>query len=214
MHSAGRQADAVARMGPNAILQVGAALEQLLGAGARARLYRSAGLEAYVRAPPRHMVPEVEVQALHAALRVDLAPPVVRELSRLAGSTTGDYLLANRIPAFAQWLLRALPRRLSARVLATAIGRNAWTFVGSGTFAVLPGALAGSPPVFEIGNSPLCHGRTSDAPGCDYYAATFERLYRQLVDPGACVVETECASAAGSCCRFELRWQADAAARR
>jgi len=206
MHSAGQQADAVARMGPNAILQMGAALEQLLGDDARARLYGNAGLAGYLRAPPGHMVPEVEVQALHAALRAELAPAVVRELSRRAGSTTGDYLLANRIPKFAQWLLRALPRRLSARLLATAISRNAWTFVGSGTFVVSSGTGPGSPPVFVVRNGPLCRGRTSDGPSCDYYVATFERLFRQLVDAAATVVEVECESAGGSCCRFEVRW--------
>jgi divinyl protochlorophyllide a 8-vinyl-reductase len=205
MHSAGQQADAVARMGPNAILQMGAALGQLLGSDARARLYRNAGLEGYLREPPGHMVPEAEVQALHAALRAELAPGVVRELSRRAGATTGDYLLANRIPKFAQWLLRALPRRLSARLLATAISKNAWTFVGGGTFSVEPAGSPGSLPAFVIRNSPLCRGLEADAPSCDYYAATFERLFRELVDRAATVVETECEAAGGGCCRFELR---------
>lgn len=197
--------DAVARMGPNAILQLGAALEQRLGADACARLYRSAGLEGYLRDPPRHMVPEAEVQALHAALRAELAPDVVRELSVRAGATTGDYLLANRIPGFAQWLLRALPRRAAAALLARAIARNAWTFVGSGEFAIEAGGSPGGLPAFVVRGSPLCRGRTSDTPACDYYAATFERLLRALVDPSIAVVETECESAGGGRCRFELR---------
>ena len=199
--------DSVARMGPNAILQVGAALDQLLGSGARVRFYRSAGLEGYLREPPGHMVPETEVQALHAALRAELPVPTVRELALRAGAATGDYLLAHRIPRPAQWLLRALPRRLAARLLAVAIGKNAWTFVGSGTFEALPRARAGAHLVFVIRNSPLCRGLRADAPNCDYYAATFERLYRTLVAPTARVVETECQSAGGQCCRFEISWR-------
>ncbi len=205
MGRAGRQEGGVARMGPNAILQMGAALGQLLGADARERLYRAAGLEGYLREPPAHMVPEAEVRALHAALRAGLAPDVVRELSRRAGCTTGDYLLANRIPRPAQWLLRALPRRLAARILAKAISGNAWTFVGSGTFSVEPSGSPGAMPAFVIHDSPLCRGVRADAPACDYYAATFERLIRALVDRSASVVEVECAATGGGRCRFEIR---------
>ena len=198
--------DSVARMGPNAILQVGAALDQLLGSGARVRFYRSAGLEGYLREPPGHMVPETEVQALHAALRAELPVPTVRELALRAGAATGDYLLAHRIPRPAQWLLRALPRRLAARLLAVAIGKNAWTFVGSGTFEALPAARASAPLVFVIRNSPLCSGLRADAPNCDYYAATFERLFRVLVSRHATVTETACQAMGAPSCLFEVRW--------
>jgi divinyl protochlorophyllide a 8-vinyl-reductase len=41
---------------------------------------------------------------------------------------------------------------------------------------------------------------------CDYYAATFERLFQALVDRGALVTETECEANGGSACNFEVRW--------
>jgi divinyl protochlorophyllide a 8-vinyl-reductase len=41
---------------------------------------------------------------------------------------------------------------------------------------------------------------------CDFYAATFERLYRELVDPRTTAVETACAAAGAAECVFELRF--------
>jgi divinyl protochlorophyllide a 8-vinyl-reductase len=44
------------------------------------------------------------------------------------------------------------------------------------------------------------------APVCDYYAATFEGLFRALVHPAARVVETECEACGAPACIFEARW--------
>jgi divinyl protochlorophyllide a 8-vinyl-reductase len=44
-------------------------------------------------------------------------------------------------------------------------------------------------------------------PACDYYAATFERLFTVLVHPDAKVVETDCMGRGASACRFEIRWR-------
>ena len=194
--------DSVARMGPNAILQVGAALDQLLGSGARVRFYRSAGLEGYLREPPGHMVPETEVQALHAALRAELPVPTVRELALRAGAATGDYLLAHRIPKPVQALLKALPAALAARVLLSAISRHAWTFAGSGRFS----CRAGRPVVLEIRDNPLARNVETAEPCCAFYTATFERLFRTLVRADAQVVEVACEACGDDACRFEVRW--------
>jgi len=43
-------------------------------------------------------------------------------------------------------------------------------------------------------------------PGCDFYAATFERLFRVLVHADARVVETACEACGAAECRFEVRW--------
>ncbi len=40
------------------------------------------------------------------------------------------------------------------------------------------------------------------APLCDYYAATFERLFRALVHPRAVVVETACEACGADACRW------------
>jgi divinyl protochlorophyllide a 8-vinyl-reductase len=60
--------------------------------------------------------------------------------------------------------------------------------------------------VLQIRHNPLCRGLQAGAPACDYYAATFERLFQVLVHPDACVLETACEACGDDACRFELRW--------
>lgn len=198
------------RIGPNAITRVAEALGP-----ARARpLFQHAGLAAYLDAPPQAMVDEREVIALHAALRSDLGEAEARRVAADAGRRTAAYLLAHRIPAPAQLLLKALPAGLAARALLKAIGDHAWTFVGSGHFgARYPARLAARvtsgrarPVVLSIGNNPLCRGVNSAEPACDYDLAVFEVLFRTLVHRGATVTETACGACGDPACTFEIRW--------
>lgn len=114
---------------------------------------------------------------------------------RAAGRGTADYILANRIPAPAQRLIRALPRRLGAQLLAAAIARHAWTFAGSGRFSI----EEIRPLTLSIAANPLAL-----APGCDWHVAVFERLFAALVRPGAKVRETSCCGAGDPACRFTV----------
>ncbi len=148
------------------------------------------------------MVSERHVAALQATLRDVYGPEMARTISRDAGYRTGDYLLANRIPKPAQFVLRLLPAQWSARVLARAITRHAWTFAGTGKFSFRPGF----PFVFQIQNNPLCRMIQSEDSVCDFYSATFERIFSVLVHPKATVVETECESAGARACIFEIVW--------
>jgi divinyl protochlorophyllide a 8-vinyl-reductase len=192
----------VARIGPNAILQVTEALTAACGPARTLELYEDAGLAAYLGEPPTGMVDEREVMRLHAVLRSRLPDVEQRRVAWQAGTATGDYLLAHRIPGAVQRVLKVLPAWLSSRVLLAAIGRHAWTFAGSGTFS----ARAGRPVVVSIVDCPLCRGARSAAPLCDYYAATFERLYRVLVAPAAVVTETSCSARGDDACRFSIAW--------
>ena len=194
--------DGSARIGPNAITQLAAALEARHGAAFTGRILESAGLGRYREAPPAAMVPESEVTSLHVALRAALDPAGCATVCRDAGERTGDYLLANRIPRAAQAVLRLLPAPLASRALLAAIGRHAWTFAGSGRFTAEPG----TPLVLSIRGCALCRGAALGAPGCVYYAATFERLYRALVAPAARVSEVSCEACGADACRFEVRW--------
>ena len=191
-----------ARIGPNAILQVGDALRAAVGPARTRELYEAAGLGAYLREPPSGMVDEREVMRLHGVLRARLPEPELRRIAWTAGTTTGDYLLAHRIPRGAQHVLKALPSSIASRLLLAAIGRHAWTFAGSGTFS----ARAGHPVVVSIADCPLCRGVRAGAPICGYYAATFQRLYRVLVAPGAVVVQTACGACGDDACRFSIAW--------
>jgi divinyl protochlorophyllide a 8-vinyl-reductase len=187
-----------ARIGPNAIIQMGAAVTARLGPVAWADMLSSAGLSHYIAGAPESMVDEGEVVALHRALRSSISTPLRREIAYEAGLLTGDYILAHRIPKPAQWVLKALPRRLAARVLTSAIAKHAWTFAGSGHFR----AISTTPLVLEIEDNPLCRGEASAVPMCDYYAGTFTRLYCALVDPRMRIEEIACGGMTGGACRF------------
>jgi len=190
------------RIGPNAITRVAEVLPALLGEAGTRALFEAAGLGGYLSQPPEGMVDETEVARLHRVLRQQLGPAVAGQVARSAGMRTADYLLARRIPKPVQWLLKRLPPVLAARVLLQAIGRHAWTFAGSGQFQ----AVAGRPCVLTIRDNPLCRGVASAQPACDFYSATFERLFQVLVHPAMQVVETQCEARGDPVCRFELRW--------
>lgn len=190
------------RVGPNAITQVATALEAEAGPRATREVFAAAGIAAYLDAPPTTMVDEREVSALHAALAAGLEAERAQAVSRSAGLATGDYLLANRIPGPAQRLLRVLPARLASRLLLAAIGRNAWTFVGSGAFSAAPGA----PARISVTGCPVCRELTAEQAACTYFAATFERLFRSLVHPQAEVREVACEARGETACTFEVGW--------
>jgi divinyl protochlorophyllide a 8-vinyl-reductase len=57
-----------------------------------------------------------------------------------------------------------------------------------------------------IAHCATCRGEQADEPLCDYYAATFERLFGTLVHPRTQVTEVECAAMGAPACLFELRW--------
>jgi len=196
------QTDNHGRIGPNAIIRVFEALNEQRGRTVAEAVFQRAGLGGYLDALPEAMVPEEEVIALQQALRDELGISEAREIARDAGRRTGDYLLARRIPRPAQALLKILPAKLAARTLLKAISGNAWTFVGTGHFAV----TSASPPRIEITHSPLCRGTQSDEPLCDFYAGTFERLFRVLVHPDSVFTETACQATGDPSCQFEGRW--------
>jgi divinyl protochlorophyllide a 8-vinyl-reductase len=193
---------ALGRVGPNAITRVAEVLRMRGGEAATAALFDRAGLLDHLARPPQQMVDEAEVTRLHCALREAIGASVADAVAREAGTRTGDYLLAHRIPRAVKSVLVCLPAPLAARVLLAAIRRHAWTFAGSGAFD----ARAGQPAVLTIRGNPLCRGVALAAPACGFYAATFERLFRVLVHRDARVVETACEACGGAQCRFEVRW--------
>ncbi len=193
--------DQPARIGPNAILRVAEALRAGPNADATARVFEHAGLSNYLVIPPTEMVDECEVTALHRALRDGLGVKQARQIGADAGRRTGDYLLANRIPRPAQTLLKLLPRALATRILLKAIEKNAWTFAVSARFR----SQAGRPTRFILEGSRVCLEAHSPVPLCDFYGATFERLFRELIDSEVRVIEVQCQAMGNDACVFEVR---------
>jgi divinyl protochlorophyllide a 8-vinyl-reductase len=184
-------------IGPNAILQLVPVLDRAGGAALREAVLEAAGLRALPDGTA--MIAEAEAARLHQALR-RVAPGLAPELARAAGRRTGDYILANRIPAPAQRVLKALPAALAAPLLTRAIARHAWTFAGSGRFEV----VSRRPLTFAIHDNPLVRGEHADRCLCHWHAAVFERLFRVLVDPNMTVRETACAACGDPACTFAI----------
>jgi len=195
-------AQAAGKVGPNAITRVAEALRSHRGERLCREVFARAGLAHHLDHPPAAMVDEADVAALQAALRETLGPAHAARIAREAGRLTGDYLLAHRIPRPVQWLVRALPARLGARLLLASIARHGWTFAGSGRMRITPG----NPAVLAIAGCPLCRGARSPHPVCDLYAVTLERLFHRLVDPGTVVRETQCEAMGAPECRFAIAW--------
>lgn len=189
-------------IGPNAIIQIAAALRQEYGWAAVESIFTAAGLSRYLKEMPQEMVAETEVVSLHQSLQKQLGIDAARRISWQAGMRTGDYLLAHRIPKPAQFALRFLPSSLSSRILLHAIARNAWTFAGSGTFRY----RAGRPVIISISGGLLSRGMHAFEPICDFYSATFATLFRTLVDSATEVREKARPSPSSDDCVFELRW--------
>lgn len=182
-------------IGPNAVLQMVPLLDRVGGPDWRAALMARAGIDTLPDGTG--MIPEAPVARLHQALRRD-RPDLAAGLGWQAGLATGDYILAHRIPRAAQVLLKALPWKLSARVLSQAIARNAWTFAGSGQFLVI------SPLVFDLRSNPLVRGEVVDHPICDWHRGVFTRLYQTLVHPSLACREARCCAMGHAACRFEM----------
>jgi divinyl protochlorophyllide a 8-vinyl-reductase len=195
------------RIGPNAVIQLIAALKALGETEAMSRLFRETGSDAWLESPPEKMIPASEAARLHVGLRRCLPEPRAEAALALAGGLTADYLLANRIPRPAQAVFKILPARLSAWALMRLISAHAWTFAGSGvfSFAIDSGAEA------RIRENPLCSGLRTEAPACVWHAAVFEGLFRALVSPSTRAQETACRARGDDCCRFRLDWAGRAA---
>ena len=187
------RAAAAPLVGPNAVIRTGLALTALAGRAAARAVYLRAGRPDWLDAPPTAMTPQDDAAALFAALRAE-RPGDWRAVAALSGRMTADYLLANRIPALARLALRAAPPRLAARLLVAAIGRNAWTFAGSGGFE----AAAGDPTVLRIAANPLAQ------PGCPWHVAVFETLFRRLVSAQARVSHPACCGRGDAACVFHV----------
>lgn len=186
-----------ALIGPNAAIQLGAALASR-PALAEA-VFAASGHAAWLRAAPTEMLAEAEVARLHAALW-RLAPDAPT-LARDAGRRTADYIMAHRLPWLARALLIALPPALAEPLLLRAIAAHAWTFTGSGRFMVTGHA----PTRFAIDANPLA--RAAPDARCAWHEAVFTTLWQKLVSPATRVIEERCGHGTDAC-RFVVERRA------
>ncbi|MGF7211279.1 divinyl protochlorophyllide a 8-vinyl-reductase [Skermanella aerolata] len=189
-------------IGPNAVTQLVPALTRQGFDGMVPQVFARAGVSGWLADPPAVMVDERQVAALHRTLRAELPAEQASLVLAEAGRLTADYLLAARIPALAQAILKLLPASLSASLLVGAIKAHAWTFAGSGRFS----ARSGKPLILKITNNPLCAGEHAAAPICLWHAAVFRRLFEVLVSHHVRVDEIDCEACGDDACRFSIDW--------
>ncbi len=190
------------RIGPNAIIRTIEALRARVGEPGTVALLRAAGLERYERELPHEMVAETEVTSLFATMYRELGDFSARALARDSGVRTADYLLAHRVPRPAQTVLKLLPAPLASRGLLASIRGHTWTFAGTSTVEICDGR----PAIVSFAGCPLCRGISAASTVCDYYAGTFERLYRVLVHPEARATESACQAAGAARCEIRIRY--------
>lgn len=184
-------------IGPNALIQTAAAL-QALEPLEMAGILEAAGESEVPAHPPEAMVDERRFSRLACAVLERLGAERTERVMRSSGERTAEYLLAHRIPVPFQWLVRRLPADLGLRLLLGAIGSHAWTFAGSGSFRY---ELRGDGRVLlHIEGCPACRELADRRPACGFYAGTFARLFRELIDPRMAVRPVPCPDGTGPCC--------------
>jgi len=132
VHAKVSNPDSGALIGPNAVLQTVAAMEARLGRAETRAILDDAQIDALPSGD--HMIPEAHALRLHRWLALH-EPLGSFTIAEDAGARTADYIIANRIPRPAVWLLRHLPASAAAPLLMAAIRKHAWTFIGAGQFA-------------------------------------------------------------------------------
>jgi divinyl protochlorophyllide a 8-vinyl-reductase len=81
---------AAPRIGPNAITRVAEALHAAGGEALARQVFGTAGLAHRLSDPPSAMVPDFEVERLHAALRAELGLTRARAIGWQAGRLTAE----------------------------------------------------------------------------------------------------------------------------
>jgi len=181
-------------VGPNAVTQLQCVLDTRFTPTTTREVFAGAGFARLVDDPPEDMIDAAVPAALFSALWQRF-PSMAPEIAWQAGLRTGEYILANRIPAPVRWLLKALPASAASPLLLGAIQRHAWTFAGEGTCEIRK-ARAGKPAEISIRNNPLA------MPECAWHRGVFTALFRSLVCPGARIEHTDCEHEGAPACRF------------
>lgn len=186
-----------ARIGPNALIQSVNALREQYNEARIRTILRQCGQEDLLSTSPTTMVPEQAFAELVVALADQLGIEPARQILWRAGQLTAGYLLHHRIPRPFQWLLRPLPDRLALQLLLLAVGKHAWTFVGSGQFS------------YMVGKMPTLTVLTRLYPGeavCGFYGGTFDHLIHVLIAAQAQTKVTTSFDAGQTKCVYSIQF--------
>lgn len=163
---------AIARIGPNALIQTVQALQHYRSLDTALQVLESIGEAHIIAQPPTDMVTETRfitlVQAVVARMGEDASAVILKQ----AGRQTADYLLVHRIPMMFQRMLVWVPPQWGARLFLMAIEQHAWTFIGSGRFSYRIRPTLQLTVTCSDQHHPLVAA---------FFAGTFETLFRTLI---------------------------------
>lgn len=186
-----------ARIGPNAILQLRAPMDEIIGPGALDSLLAHCGVEL----PDGYsMVSQFDVARVHHALR-QIYPKQRHDIAVQSGHGTARYIQANRIPPLARRVLAILPQGVSERMLTKAILKHAWTFCGSGHVTA---KRDGGAIVFRLADNPLAAATGHSAPQCHWHCAVFAELFSSLLRCPYRASETACCGTGAPACDIRV----------
>ncbi|WP_207708764.1 bacteriochlorophyll 4-vinyl reductase [Heliobacterium mobile] len=190
------------KIGPNSIIQTVAALKEKYGDEKADVILRQGGKGYLIDNLPSEMVDEKEFISLVHMLASSVGHTETKVILRRSGELTAKYLLKHRIPGPIQWLLKVLPAKQGLRILLSAISKNAWTFVGTGTFSY----DSENEKKIYIENCLSCRGLHSSQPICSFYEGTFEKLIQTLIVSKAQVREIECIALGAKTCTYQIQF--------
>jgi len=189
--------DTEALIGPNAILQLKAPVNEILGEGVMAQMLD------LCRVPMPtgdRMISEQVVGRVHHTLW-QLFPDRAQAVSERAGLATADYIRKNRIPRVVRIALRMMPAHMAERMLTKAIENHAWTFCGSG--ALRTNREDGSIH-FLLRDNPLADVDAHPQHPCHWHSAVFERLFTSVLGKPYYCQEVSCCAMGGDTCHFVM----------
>ncbi len=182
-------------IGPNAILQLQAPVDEILGQGVLAQI-----LDLCRVSMPTgdRMIAEEEAARVHHTLW-QLFPDRAQAVSERAGHGTARYIRKNRIPRLARVALRVLPAAIAERMLTRAIEDHAWTFCGSGALGTMreDGAIH-----FVIRDNPLADRQAHPPHPCHWHQAVFAQLFSRLLGKTYYCREVSCCAMGAEVCHF------------
>jgi divinyl protochlorophyllide a 8-vinyl-reductase len=188
------------RIGPNAIVQTALAVASRFGRPAADEVLAASGTGYTLEHLPEAMIPEAAFRALAEAVIERFGQAEAESILRDAGYLTAEYVLANRIPAAAQRIIRATRRAIGPWLLLRAIGANAGTFGESGTF----GFDTRPATRVRIANRFLSSNRPAAAAICRYNQGAFRRLFESLIDRRSLIVEETCQARGDAACTYRI----------
>ncbi|QFS81312.1 V4R domain protein [Roseivivax sp. THAF40] len=182
-------------MGANMVVPLHAVIEKEIGGVDRDLVFHASGITDLPG--EAEFVPEGKVAHLHQ-LVWEKWPEQAPRMMDMAGRVAAEVFVAHYIPPKARLMLQNMPWSISAWLVGKSARHNAWTFAGSGMFAIQ------STSRLALFHNPLALNINADGPCCQYYAAMFEHMFQRLSHRDFTCKEVCCSATGSDHCAFDI----------